>query len=104
MRPHRIAIHMTFESDPHGTDEQFDEFLDAVQEHLDSLGAEVQMAASLAERTAEFATSIEAANFESAVNSLLVDVRTALHAAGCHTDGWPRYVPSDRSVRELQDA
>ena len=103
MRQHRIAIQMTFESTPHGTDEQFEEFLDAVQEHLDELGCEVQIAASLADRTAEFASSIEAFNFESAVNTLLVDIRTALHAAECHTDNWPQYVATDRNLRELQD-
>ncbi|MET7705442.1 hypothetical protein [Micromonospora sp. NPDC005413] len=104
MRQHRIAIQMTFEGTPHGTDEQYEEFLDAVQEHLDRLGREVQMAASLVDRTAEFATSIEAPDFESAVNTLLVDLRTALHASECHTDDWPQYVATDRSLQELQEA
>ncbi|WP_422770618.1 hypothetical protein ACN28C_28630 [Plantactinospora sp. WMMC1484] len=104
MRQHRIAIQMTLESTPHGTDEQFEEFLDAVQEHLDGLDGEIQMAASLAERTVEFATSIEAPDFESAANSLLVHLRTALHAAECHTDDWPQYVATERNLRELQDA
>ncbi len=101
MQQHRIAIQMTLESTPHGTDAQYEEFLDAVQEHLDNLDCEVQMAASLADRTVEFATSIEADDFESAVHILLSQVRTALHAAECHTDDWPQYVATDRSVREL---
>ena len=104
MRQHRIAIQMTFESTPYGTDEQYEEFLDAVQENLDELGCEVQMAAGLADRTVEFAAAIQAASFESAVSSLLVDVRTALHAAECHTDNWPQYVATGRNLRELQDA
>lgn len=103
MRQHRIAIQMTFESNPHGTDEQFEEFLDAVQQQLDDLDREVQIAASLARRTAEFATTLEAATFEEAVNTLLVDVRTALHAAECHTGNWPQYVATDRNLQELQD-
>ncbi|MEU8180685.1 hypothetical protein AB0B86_07910 [Micromonospora sp. NPDC049047] len=104
MRQHRIAIQMTLESDPHGTDAQYEDFLDAVQEHLDELEHEVQMAASLADRTVEFATSIEAPDFESAANALLVQIRTALHAAECHTDDWPQYVATDRNLRELQEA
>ncbi|MFI5844939.1 hypothetical protein ACIA8K_35090 [Catenuloplanes sp. NPDC051500] len=99
----RLALDMTFSSTPHGTDEQFEEFLDAVQEHLDALGVEVQIAARLAERTVDFAAEIETDSFEVATNKILSDVRTALHAAGCSTAGWPRFEATKRGVRELQN-
>ncbi len=48
--------------------------------------------------------SFEADSFEDAVTTFLADVRTSLHAAGCHTPGWPTFRPSRRIVRELQGA
>jgi hypothetical protein len=97
-------MEMTFVSTPHGTDEQFAEFLDAVQEHLDAIGCEIQVAASLAKRTADFATSMDATSFETAATTLLADVRTALHAAGANTSDWPEFRATERHVRELEDA
>jgi len=100
----RIAMGMTFVSVPHGTDEQFADFLEAVQDHLVAIGRDVQLVASLADRTAEFATSVDAPSFETAAAELLVDVRTALHAAGANTPRWPEFRATDRHLRELEDA
>ncbi|WBC19657.1 MULTISPECIES: hypothetical protein [unclassified Solwaraspora] len=100
----RLAVQMTFVSTPHGTDEQFEEFIDAVQEQLDSLDVEVQIAAKLTDRIVDIATSTEATSFEFAASRLLMDIRTALHAVGCHTPDWPRFQAVDHHLRELQDA
>lgn len=100
----RLSVEMTFSSTPHGTDEQFEEFLDAVLEHLDLVGREVQLSASLAKRTADFATSVADGDLNMTTASLLVDLRTALHAAGCGTQGWPTFEAESQVVRALQDA
>ena len=100
----RLAVEMTFESNPHGTDEQFEAFLDAVQEHLEAIGREVQLSASLVKRTTEVATSVTGPDFNMATASLLMDLRTALHAAGCNTANWPTFKATSQTVRTLQDA
>ncbi|GAA2604538.1 hypothetical protein [Paractinoplanes durhamensis] len=100
----RLAVEMTFGSTPHGTDDQFEEFLDAVQEHLESIGREVQLSAALAERTTEFATSANGTDVNMAMAYLLMDLRTALHAAGCNTASWPTFEPTSQVVRTLQGA
>lgn len=100
----RLAVEVAFVSRPHGTDEQFEGFLDAVVDQLAKIDCEVQLAASLVDRRADFATSIEAGDFTDAANSLLVDLRTALHAAGCNTSNWPTFEATGHVVRQLQDA
>lgn len=101
----QMAIEMAFESASPCTDEEFEAFLDEVQTHLTAIGREVNMAARLADRVADFATSVDdPRGFEMAAAAFLVDVRTALHAAGCSTANWPRFVAKERTVREVQDA
>ncbi len=99
-----VSIEMGFTSGDEATDQQFEDFLDAVLEHLDLLGREVNLAASLAARTSEFAISMEANDFESAAAAFLGDLRTALHVAGCATAGWPQFTAKNQVVRSLQDA
>jgi hypothetical protein len=100
----RLAVQMTFASRPHGTDEQFEEFLDAVLEHLELIGREMQLSASLTKRTADFATSVVDSDLNMATAGLLMDLRTALHAAGCNTANWPAFEATEQTVQILQDA
>lgn len=104
MKDIRLAVEMTFISSPDGTDEQFEMFVDAVQEQLECIGREVNLATRLADRVVDFATTIEATSFELAAAAFLVDLRTALHAVGCHTPDWPRFEATDQTVRALQEA
>lgn len=99
-----VVVEMTFESTPHGTDEQFEEFLDAVLEHLNALDREVTLAARLRDRFAAFATSIPGHDFMKAAAAVSVDLRTALHAAGASTAGWPKFEATNETIRKLQDA
>src|SRR5215813_2339407 len=99
-----LAIEMVFISDQPATDEQFEAFLDEVVQQLDNIGREVNLAARLRDRIADFATAIPAADFPSAATLFLSDLRTALHAAGCNTADWPRFEASEHVVRELLDA
>lgn len=101
---HHLAVEVPFASDEEGTDQQFEAFLDEVLAQFDKIGREVSLAARFSERVADFATTLRADDFESAVGIFLADLRTALHAAGCNTAGWPRFEPINRTVRELQDA
>lgn len=104
MRSIHLAVELTFESDPHGSDEQFEAFLDEVMVQLENIGREMTLAARLVERVADFATVIEAEKIEDALAELLPDLRSALHAAGCVTAGWPEFVPKSPVIRELQGA
>jgi hypothetical protein len=103
MGEHHISIAMTFESNKPTTDDYFEAFLDCVMEELDKIDRDVSMAARLGERLADFATVVEAADFETAAQAFLGDIRTALHAAGCGTSGW-EFTATERVVRELADA
>ncbi|MFK3980120.1 hypothetical protein ACI2K4_07015 [Micromonospora sp. NPDC050397] len=98
-----LGVELTFESNPHGSDEQFEAFLDEVIDQLDRIGREVSLAARLADRVADFAATIEADEIEGALSLLLPDLRAALHAAGCSTAGWPEFIPKSPVIRELQD-
>jgi hypothetical protein len=95
-----LAVEIYFEGD--GTDDHFEAFLEAVLAQLDNIGREVNLAARIADRTADIDVCVIADDFEEAAYQFLVDVRTALHAAGCATHGWPTFKPSRRVVRELE--
>lgn len=99
-----LAVQTMFISDQPATDDQFEAFLDEVVRQLDNIGCEVNLAARLAERMAEFATAISAADFATAATTFLANLRTALHAAGCITADWPKFEASQHVVSELQDA
>lgn len=97
-----LAIGMRFDGEC--TDEQFEGFLLEIYKRLDEIGREIVLSSKIRDREAEFATIVDADDFVDAANHLLIDFRTALHAAGHRTPGWPRLVPTDHTVRELQDA
>ncbi|GAA0739241.1 hypothetical protein Drose_04050 [Dactylosporangium roseum] len=97
-----LAVEILFEGN--GTDEQFEAFIEEIAVQLDAIGREHNLAARIADRTAEIDASFEADTFEAAVAAFLGDVRTALHAVGCGTPDWPTFRPTRRIVRELQDA
>lgn len=99
-----MAVQMTFTTDRPATDEQFEAFLDEVVAQLENIGREVNLAARLGDRFADFATSVQGVDFQSAAAELLVDLRTALHAAGCATPDWPNFFPGEHVIRELADA
>jgi len=104
MNEFHLAVEMTFVSTPHGTDEQFEEFLDEVLVQLENIGREANLAARLQDRVADFAASVNATDFSMAAAAFLMDLRTALHAAGCHTPDWPAFEATDHKVRELLEA
>jgi hypothetical protein len=99
-----LGVELPFASTTGSTDEQFEEFLDAVVDALDNIGREVTLAARLADRVADFATTVEAEKIEDAVNEFMPDLRTALHAAGCSTAGWPHFTPENPVIRQVQHA
>lgn len=105
MKEYHLAAEMSFDADgPTPTDEQFEAFLDEMCDQLDAIDREVHLTARLRDRVASFGMTYEADSYEEAANQLLADMRTALHAAGCPTPGWPRFEPKRRSLRELEDA
>ncbi|MEH1014219.1 hypothetical protein V6U90_14045 [Micromonospora sp. CPCC 206060] len=59
----RLAAELTLFADPAGTDGQFAAFLDEVMDQLAAIGREdVDLAARLSDRYAEFETTVEAAD------------------------------------------
>lgn len=104
MNNYNLMVTMGFRSDPHGTDDIFEAFLDQVVVELENIGREVGIATSLANRTADFDAVITASSFENAASALMSDIRTALHAADCHTPDWPRFVAESRQITELTSA
>lgn len=99
-----LAIEIGFISVKDATDEHFEAFLDEVLAQLENIDRNVSLAARLAERVASFAVTIDAATAEEEQAAFLVDLRTALHAAGCETSRWPQFVVREQSVHELQPA
>lgn len=98
-----LSVEMIFKSAPtQNTDDQFEAFLDEVLAQFDRIGREVNLAARIGDRSAEFAVTVDAENFDNAFNGFMPDLRTALHAAGCVTAGWPRFEPQTTVVRDLQ--
>lgn len=98
-----FALNIEFVSVPHGTDDEFEAFLDHVLEQLEGIDCDVSMSASLANRTASFAIHVEG-DVDDVETRFLIDLRTALHAANCGTAGWPTFVPRRQSVEEFQPA
>lgn len=99
-----LAVEIAFAISEDDTDERFEAFLDDIHASFEKIGRPVSLSARFTSREADFAAVITAPDFEAAVNTFLVDVRTALHAAGCGTPRWPGFAPIRRTVRELQDA
>jgi hypothetical protein len=99
-----LAVGMTFTSSRPATDEEFEGFLDEVVDQLERIGRHAILAARITDRIADFAIGAEADDFAIATSGFLVDIRTALHAAGCSTAGWPKFTATEHIVRELEDA
>ncbi|MBB2921281.1 hypothetical protein [Cellulomonas cellasea] len=82
-----INVELTFVSPEGSTDEDFEAFLECVIEELENIGRDdVELSASLANRSAIF--TVFGTEELPSVDSVLADLRTALHAANCHTAGW----------------
>lgn len=104
MTEYCLAVEIAFTSVPHGSDEQFEAFLDEVYAQLENIDRDVSLAARLVERVASFAITVDSENPHDDEARFLVDLRTALHAAGVATHDWPQFVIREQNVRELQDA
>lgn len=102
MKQIHLTIGVRFEGEC--TDKQFEGFLLEIFNQLDNIGREVVLSLTVPDRVAHFATIVDADDFVDAANHLLVDFRTALHAAGHSTPAWPKLIPTEHTVRELQDA
>jgi hypothetical protein len=101
MTMHYLVAELVFVHTPATTDEQFEAFLDSLMDELDKIGyGDADLAASLAARTAEFIIGIDddTSELEDVALRLLSDLRTALHAAKCHTPDWPVRSVAMRSV------
>lgn len=82
-----VALDLAFTAAVHDPG-VFDEFLDRVMDELAAINVEADLVASLAKYEATFllpATDMSA----DALVEALTNLRTALHAAGCGTSGWP---------------
>lgn len=91
---HRLVMDMTFVCDP-DTNEVFDEFTTRVTEELYDLQdagnsgiIDPDITASLTARWMSVQMLVEADTRRDAERLFAANVRTALHAAGCHTAGW----------------
>lgn len=74
---------------PAATDDDFEEFLELVIDELERIGRhDIEMTASLASKNAVF--TVFGSEATPSVDTMLADVRTALHAASCATPGWER--------------
>ncbi|KRD36794.1 hypothetical protein ASE27_10080 [Oerskovia sp. Root918] len=84
-----IDVICTFE-DADGSDEQFEDFLDSVLDELEKIGREdIDFSASITQRKATF-TVFGADEADPEIDKFHSDLRTALHAAHCITEGWEK--------------
>lgn len=102
MQEFYLTADLTFSDPTNATDDAFEEFLDRLMGELGSLEAVDQgifdsdLGASLTERTVRVNMGIEADTVADAGRLFLANIRTALHAAGCFTPGWPTFKPPER--------
>ena len=68
--------------------DDFELFLDCVMEEFEKLELDVDLTAALARYVAHFLVPVEESTEEGLIKAL-GSLRTALHAAGCRTAGWP---------------
>ncbi|SEG69093.1 hypothetical protein SAMN04489712_10948 [Thermomonospora echinospora] len=111
---YHLAADLTFDcADPDGgTDEDFDQFTDAIADELLDL-AEVDpgivdpdVTVRIADRWVSVLMGIEADSEDDAFRLFAANLRAALHAAGCGTAEWPTFKPRTRDpkVRRTQFA
>ncbi|MBG0828572.1 hypothetical protein HS041_12410 [Planomonospora sp. ID67723] len=97
---------------PGDTDDAFDAFSDRVLDELIKLQmsgdvgivGDPDITASLTERTMSILLGIEASTLQDADRLFMANVRCALHAAGCHTAGWPNYEPAENDFPPARKA
>lgn len=99
-----LAVETLFTSPDELSDDTFEAFLDEVLASFERIDFAISLSARLRDRVADFATVVDAPDFEDAVVQFLGALRTALHAAGCGTPRWPELHLTNRVVRELADA
>jgi len=104
MNDYLISVEMWFVGPAESTEDDFEAFLNQVLAQLENIEREVTLAARLREKMADFGTVAEGETFDEALASYLIDLRTALHAAGANTQGWPQFVVKDQKAHELQSA
>ncbi len=98
-----IEIKMRFDADD-ADPSHFEGFLDAVADEFATLGLDVDYTASLANLSAVWVMDVPDASEESFIGALS-NLRTALHAVGCHTAGWPtKHEIVSTSARNLTHA
>lgn len=107
MTTHRLLLDIRFDCPPDTTDDAFDEFTTRVMDELckledvDSGIIDPDITASLADRTLSVYMGVDADSLRDALRLCSANVRTALHAAGCGTPGWPE-APELPTPRELE--
>jgi hypothetical protein len=105
MTDYVISVSMAFVGPPDADDDDFGHFIDAAATEFEKISdGDLTVGATLTARTADFSAVIPGSSQDDALARYLVDLRTALHAAGCSTPGWPVFAVRDQTVRELQPA
>lgn len=98
-----ISVNMSFVGPSGSTDEDFGRFINATAAEFEKISnGDLVAGATLTTRTADFTALVPGTSLSDVENRFLVDLRTALHAAGCATPHWPTFVVRDQEVRELQ--
>jgi hypothetical protein len=102
MTTYYLQADLTFKcTDPtQDTDDNFDAFTDAVGDELDILVGidkgliDPDLTVGIVDRWVSFLIGIKADSHSDAVRLFSANLRTALHAAGCGTQGWPTFKPT----------
>lgn len=103
MSDYVIAIVAEFVGPPGASDEAFERFIDTAQAEFEKISdGDLSIAASLTGRTADFSAVIPGESKDDALATFLVDLRTALHAAGCATPVWPSFAVLEQRLKELE--
>lgn len=110
MTTHYFESLMSFECDGEDdSDESFDEFTDRIMDALCDLEdvdhgiVDPDMSASITNREVRVLMGVDADTRSDAIRIYAANIRTALHAAGCGTAGWPE-LPKTTELRELESA
>lgn len=104
---HYLAADLTFVcADPsRDTDEEFDEFTDAIADALLDLAeaddgiVDPDVTARIADRCASVLMGVRADSEDDAFRLFSANLRAALHATGCGTAGWLTFRPTTRAPK-----
>lgn len=84
-----LELDLTFHVAAGSTDEDFEDFIDCVTDELAKIGRDkVDILATIADARVQFTDQVAERSIDAALQ-FLTDLRTALHAANCHTQNWP---------------